>query len=55
MRGAPYSGFSMLIRRIKLAGPDQSGVALPVGAISNASSGETRHDASARASQDGQS
>ena len=53
MRGAPQSGFSMLIRRINRATPRRSAVALPVGATSNASSSESRPYANARASRAG--
>ena len=53
MRGAPQSGFSMLIRRINTRRSSRSAAALPVSASSNANNGESRPDANAPASRDG--
>jgi hypothetical protein len=49
MRGAPQSKFSVLIRRISARNSASIGGALPVDAISNANSGESRPDANVAA------
>ena len=53
MRGAPQSGFSMLIRRINTRRSVSICGRPPSERASNASSSESRPDANARASRDG--